>query len=55
LNAGPDDAGNGKVLDPGLHNKRVNAVHDDCGTVVLRGNNKDEGVTIVPSSEVIAC
>jgi hypothetical protein len=54
LNADPDDGSDVRVLDPELHNKRANVVHDDYGIVVLRNNGKDEVVSIIPSSEVVA-
>jgi hypothetical protein len=54
LNADPDDGSDVRVLDPELHNKRANVVHDNYGIVVLRNNGKDEVVSIIPGSEVIA-
>jgi len=54
LNAGPDDGGNVGVFNPRLYNERADAVHDDYGIVVLRGDSKDEVITIVLGGEIIA-
>jgi hypothetical protein len=54
LDAGPDNSGDVGMLYPGLYDERADAVHDDYGIVVLRSDSKDEVITIVPSSEVIA-
>jgi hypothetical protein len=54
LDASPDNSGDVRVLDPRLYNERADTVHDDYRIVVLRSDSKDEVITIVPSSEIVA-
>jgi hypothetical protein len=54
LNAGPDNSSDVGVLYPGLYNEWADTVHDDYGIVILRSNSKDEVITVVPGSKVLA-